>query len=264
MAVSANPFSLRGRRAVITGGSRGIGGAVTRLLAEAGADVCIGYHSRRADAEALTSECERLGVKATRHASDISTASGADALIAHAVKEFGGLDICVHSAGIWPVEEAPVSNLADDRWANTMRQNVDAMFFISRAAARAMEANKSPNGNGGRIVHIASTAGQRGESMHADYAASKGAMISFVKSMAVELAQSGITVNAIAPGWVDTEMCALPFAGGGRERIAKGIPVGRIASAEDIAFPVVSLCFDGARHVTGEIVNVNGGSVLCG
>ena len=255
-----NAFSLLGRRAVITGGSRGIGGAVTRLLAEAGADVCIGYHSRRADADALASECRKLGVKATHHASDISTASGADALIAHAVKEFGGLDICVHSAGIWPVEEAPVSTLADDRWANTMRQNVDAMFFISRAAARAMEPNKT----GGRIVHIASTAGQRGESMHADYAASKGAMISFVKSMAVELASRGITVNAIAPGWVDTEMCALPFADGGKERIAKGIPVGRIASAEDIAFPVVSLCFDGARHITGEIVNVNGGSVLCG
>ena len=100
--------------------------------------------------------------------------------------------------------------------------------------------------------------------MHADYAASKGAMISFVKSMAVELAPMGITVNAIAPGWVDTEMCALPFANGGKERIAKGIPVGRIASADDIAFPIVSLCFDGARHVTGEIVNVNGGSVLCG
>jgi 3-oxoacyl-[acyl-carrier protein] reductase len=266
MNASTNAFSLRGRRAVITGGSRGIGGAVTRLLAEAGADVCIGYHSRRADADALAAECRSLGVNVAHHASDVSTASGADALIAHAVKEFGGLDICVHSAGIWPVEEAPVSTLADDRWANTMRQNVDAMFFISRAAARAMESSKPANGNvfGGRIVHIASTAGQRGESMHADYAASKGAMISFVKSMAVELAPRGITVNAIAPGWVDTEMCALPFADGGKERIAKGIPVGRIASAEDIAFPVVSLCFDGARHVTGEIVNVNGGSVLCG
>ena len=113
-------------------------------------------------------------------------------------------------------------------------------------------------------MHVASTAGQRGESMHADYGASKGAMISFVKSMAVELAPFDITVNAIAPGWVDTEMCATPFANGGKERIAAGIPVGRIASADDIAFPIVSLCFDGARHITGEIVNVNGGSVLAG
>jgi 3-oxoacyl-[acyl-carrier protein] reductase len=181
-------------------------------------------------------------------------------LIAHAVKEFSSLDICVHSAGVWPVEEAPVSTLADSRWANTMRQNIDAMFFIAREAALAMEKNDS----GGRIVLVASTAGQRGEAMHADYAASKGAMIAFVKSMAVELAPKGITVNSIAPGWVDTEMCAEPFANGGKERIAKGIPVGRIASAADIAFPIVSLCFDGARHITGEIVNVNGGSVLCG
>jgi 3-oxoacyl-[acyl-carrier protein] reductase len=255
-------FSLKGRRAVITGGSRGIGGAVTRLLAEAGADVCIGYHSRSKDAEDLAAESNKLGVRATHHASDISTAAGAKSLVAHAVKAFGGLDICVHSAGVWPVDEAPVSLLADDRWAHTMRQNVDAMFFISREAAKAMEPNDAAYG--GRIVLIASTAGQRGEAMHADYAASKGAMISFVKSMAVELAPRGVTVNSVAPGWVDTEMCALPFANGGKERIAKGIPVGRIASADDIAFPVVSLCFAGARHVTGEIVNVNGGSVLCG
>jgi 3-oxoacyl-[acyl-carrier protein] reductase len=257
-------FDLTGKRALITGGSRGIGGAVTRLLAAAGADVCIGYHSRASDAEQLTAHCRTLGVRATHHASDISTPAGARSLIAHTANEFGGLDICVHSAGIWPVQEAPVSTLADDRWANTMRQNVDAMFYVAREAARAMTNNPHADGNGGRIVLVASTAGQRGEAMHADYAASKGAMIAFVKSMAVELASSGITVNAIAPGWVDTEMCAEPFAGGGRERIAKGIPVGRIASADDIAFPIVSLCFDGARHVTGEIVNVNGGSVLCG
>ena len=260
MAPIMEPFSLKGRRAVITGGSRGIGGAVTLLLARAGADVCIGYHARAKDAEALAARCLQLGANSTQHASDVSTPLGAQSLIAHAVKTFGGLDILVHSAGIWPVEESPVSAMQDDRWANTMRQNIDAMFFVSREAAKAMEGNA----DGGRIVLVASTAGQRGEAMHADYAASKGAMIAFVKSMAVELAPKGITVNSIAPGWVDTEMCAEPFANGGRERIAKGIPVGRIASAADIAFPIVSLCFDGARHVTGEIVNVNGGSVLCG
>ncbi len=253
------PFSLKGRRAVVTGGSRGIGGAVSLLLARAGADVCIGYHSRAKDAEALAAECRKLGTNSTQLSSDVSTSVGAQSLIAHAVKEFGGLDICVHSAGVWPVEEAPVSALADDRWAHTMRQNVDAMFYVARAAARAMSGNSS-----GRIVLVASTAGQRGEAMHADYGASKGAMIAFVKSMAVELAPNGVTVNAVAPGWVDTEMCAEPFENGGKERIAKRIPVGRIASAHDVAFPIVSLCFDGARHITGEIVNVNGGSVLCG
>ena len=263
-AFSGNPFSLGGRRALVTGGSRGIGAAVTRLLAAAGADVCIGYHSRVKEAAGLAAECARRGVRTAHHAADVSTASGAKALVAFAVKEFGGLDIVVHSAGVWPVEEVPVSALGDDRWAHTMRQNVDAMFYIAREAARAMQRNPAGEGTGGRIVLVSSTAGQRGEAMHGDYAASKGAMISLVKSMAVELASAGITVNAVAPGWVDTEMCAIPFANGGKERFAKGIPVGRVASPEDVAFPIVTLCFDGARHVTGEIVNVNGGSVLCG
>jgi 3-oxoacyl-[acyl-carrier protein] reductase len=264
MSPVMEPFSLKGRRAVVTGGSRGIGAAVSLLLARAGADVCIGYHSRTKDAEALAAQCRSLGARATQHASDVSTPAGATSLIAHAVKEFGGVDICVHSAGVWPVDEVPVSVLSDARWADTMRQNVDAMFYIAREAALGMRANPPADDNRGRIVLVASTAGQRGEAMHADYGASKGAMIAFVKSMAVEVAPDGITVNAVAPGWVDTEMCAEPFANGGKERIAKGIPVGRIASADDIAFPIVSLCFDGARHVTGEIVNVNGGSVLCG
>ena len=274
-----NPFSLKGKRALVTGGTRGIGAAVARLLARAGADVCVGYRTRHNEAAAMRDELTALGVKGASLAADIGSSSGANALVDHAVRELGGLDILVHSAGIWPVEEAAVHEMTDERWARTMRENVDATFYVSRAAARAMLAARAraqgaagsmrssgstaPYG-GGRIVHVASTAGQRGESMHADYGASKGAMISFVKSMAVELAAHGITVNAIAPGWVDTEMCATPFANGGRERIAAGIPVGRIASPDDIAFPIVSLCFDGARHITGEIVNVNGGSVLCG
>ena len=255
--MSTGPFSLHGKRAVVTGGSRGIGRAVSRLLVQAGADVCVGYHSRSADAEQLADELRGMGGNVTTHASDISTPAGARSLIAHCEQTLGGVDILVHSAGVWPVEEVPVSELTDERWAHTMKQNVDAMFYVSRSAAKVM-------GNGGRIVLIASTAGQRGEAMHADYGTSKGAMISFVKSMAVEVAPLGITVNAVAPGWVDTEMCEIPFANGGKDRIAKNIPVGRIASADDIAFPVVSLCFAGARHVTGEIVNVNGGSVLCG
>ena len=196
-------------------------------------------------------------VKATSCASDLTSPAGAGALVTHAVDALGGVDILIHSAGIWPVEEVPVAALDDARWARTMRENVDAMFFVARAALRVM-------GSGGRMVFVSSTAGQRGESMHADYGASKGAMISFVKSLAVEVAGQGITVNAVAPGWVDTEMCVVPFADGGKERIAKGIPVGRIASAYDVAFPAVCLCLPGARHVTGEIVNVNGGSVLCG
>ncbi len=255
--MTAAMFSLKGMRAVVTGGSRGIGGACAELLAECGADVCIGYRSRTADADAMVGKLTARGVRANAHSSDLGTAAGADALVAAAVTAFGGLDILIHSAGIWPVEDVPVHEMSDERWHRTMRENLDAMFFVSRAAARVL-------GDGGRIVHISSTAGQRGEAFHADYAASKGAMISFVKSQAIELAKRGVTVNCVAPGWVDTEMCAEPFANGGKARVEAGIPNGRVASARDVAFAAVALCAPGARHLVGEIVNVNGGAVLCG
>lgn len=251
------PFSLKGKRAVVTGGSRGIGAAVSELLADCGAAVCVGYRSRTAEAEAMVSRLTSKGVRAVAHAADLGDATGADSLIAAAVSAFGGLDILVHSAGIWPVQDVPVHEMSDERWHRTMRENVDAMFFVSRAAARVLS-------DGGRIVHISSTAGQRGEAYHADYGASKGAMISFVKSQAIELARRGVTVNCVAPGWVDTEMCVEPYANGGRERIAAGIPNGRIASPQDVAWAAVALCMPGARHLVGEIVNVNGGSVLPG
>ncbi|HET7566308.1 MAG TPA: glucose 1-dehydrogenase [Gemmatimonadaceae bacterium] len=250
-------ISLRGRRALVTGGSRGIGAATALLLAECGADVGIGYRSREADAAEVVKQIASRGVRAFAQAADIATPDGAEALIARAQREFGGLDLFVGNAGIWPVEETAITDMDDARWERTMLQNLASMFYTTRAAARCM-------GTGGRIVLISSTAGQRGEAFHADYAASKGAMISFVKSLAVELAPRDITVNSVAPGWVETEMCAEPFAEGGRERIAATIPLGRIASARDIAGPVVFLCSDLARHVTGEILNVNGGSVLCG
>lgn len=255
--MATSMFSLQGKRAVVTGGTRGIGAACSELLAECGADVCVGYRSRGADAEAMERRLAATGVRATAHAGDLSTSSGAEGLIAAAVKAFGGVDIVIHSAGIWPVEDVPVHEMSDERWHRTMRENLDSTFFVSRAAARVL-------GDGGWIVHISSTAGQRGEAYHADYAATKGAMISFVKSHAIELAKRGITVNCVAPGWVDTEMCAEVFANGGRERIAATIPNGRVATPQDVAWVAVALCAPGARHVVGEVVNVNGGSVLAG
>jgi 3-oxoacyl-[acyl-carrier protein] reductase len=241
----------------VTGGSRGIGAATALMLAECGADVGIGYRSREAEAGEVVQALAAAGVRAFAHGSDIATLDGAESLFERADREFGGVDVFVGNAGIWPVEDVSVAEMSDDRWHGTMMQNVDSMFFTTRLAARRMT-------RGGRIVLISSTAGQRGEAMHADYAASKGAMISFVKSLAVELGGKDVTVNCVAPGWVDTEMAAAPYADGGRERISAGIPLGRVASPQDIAGPVVFLCSALARHVTGEILNVNGGSVLCG
>jgi 3-oxoacyl-[acyl-carrier protein] reductase len=250
-------IDLRGKRALVTGGSRGIGAATARLLARAGASVTIGYRSRAADAGRLVAELTALGVTASAHAADVGTRAGADDLDATAVADLGGLDLFVASAGVWPDAEVAVADMDDERWLRTMRENVDSIFFTTRAVARRID-------DGGRIVLISSTAGQRGEAFHADYGASKGAVISFTKSLAVELAPRDITVNSVAPGWVDTEMVAGALDAAGMARANAGIPLGRIASAEDIAGPVLFLCSPLARHITGEILNVNGGSVLCG
>ena len=249
---------LKGKRALITGGSRGIGAAAATLFAEYGVNVAIGYRSRRADADALTASLrDQHGVNAVAHASDISTIDGATALVDRAAEALGGLDFFVGSAGIWPPDDVSFADMTDAQWRRTMAENVDSVFYTTRAAIRRVS-------DDGRIVLVSSTAGQRGEAYHADYAASKGAMISLVKSLAPELGRRGITVNSVAPGWVDTEMCEQPFGNGGRERIAAAIPIGRIASPRDIAGPIVFLCSELARHITGEILNVNGGSVLCG
>ena len=249
--------SLRGKRALVTGGSRGIGAATVQLLAEYGVDVVFGFRDRHDDAKRVEAAARAHGGRVTAMAADVGSPEGANALVAFARKELGGLDLFVGNSGIWVPDNAAVAEMTDEQWRRTMRENLDSMFYTTRAATRVITDH-------GRIVLVASTAGQRGEAFHADYAASKGAMISFVKSMCIELAKRDITVNCVAPGWVDTEMAAAPYAGGGRERIAATIPLGRVADARDIAGPIVFLCSDLARHVTGEIFNVNGGAVLVG
>ncbi len=250
-------IDLRGRRAIVSGASRGIGAAAVRLLAAAGADVVVGYHARADDAEAVAAAARAFGVRALTCGADLDTRDGCEALVQAAVSGFGGVDIVVINHGIWPAAEVPVAAMDDARWSATMRADLDSVFWLSRASARALSA-------GGRLVLVSSTAGQRGEAFHADYAATKGAMISFVKSLAIELAVRDVTVNCVAPGWVDTEMTAPALRDGGRERIQATIPIGRIASAEDVAGPILFLASPLARHVTGEVLNVNGGSVLCG
>jgi 3-oxoacyl-[acyl-carrier protein] reductase len=249
---------LAGKRALVTGGSRGIGAAAVQLFAEYGVHVAIGYRNRKQEADALAASLRaKHGVNAIAHASDISTKAGADELVNRAADALGGLDFFVGNAGIWPTDDVPLADMTDEQWLRTMSENVNSVFYTTRAALRRMSDN-------GRVVLVSSTAGQRGEAYHADYGASKGAMISFVKSIAPELCKRGITVNSVAPGWVDTDMVAPALNAGGKDRIAAAIPIGRIAVPRDIAGPIVFLCSELARHMTGEIVNVNGGSVLCG
>jgi 3-oxoacyl-[acyl-carrier protein] reductase len=250
-------IDLLGRRALVTGGSRGIGRAIARMLGAAGAQVGIAYHSRHDEAGAVVRELEQSGVPAWAYPGDLSRPHEAERLFNRALDEFGALDIFVGNAGIWPPEHVPISLMTDAQWRSTVAANLDSAFYCTREAARIMS-------DGGRIVLISSTAAQRGEAGHADYAAAKGAIISMVKSVAIELAAHRITVNCVAPGWVDTEMAASALAGESRGRIEAGIPLGRVATADDIAGPVLFLCSDLARHITGEVINVNGGAVLCG
>jgi 3-oxoacyl-[acyl-carrier protein] reductase len=249
-------IALDGRTALVTGGSRGIGRAVAILLARAGADVAIGFRSRAGEAEAVAGEVRALGRRAALIRGDLGDPAAADRMAVEVGEAFGRLDIFVANAGVWPAEEVPVGSLPLPRWRATMAANLDAIFLSTRAALGLM-------GPGGKVVLVSSTAGQRGEAGHADYAATKGAIIALTKSLAIEYAPD-ILVNCVAPGWVDTEMSASTFGGGGKERIARTIPLRRIPSAEEIAGPILFLCSDLASHMTGEVVNVNGGSVLCG
>jgi 3-oxoacyl-[acyl-carrier protein] reductase len=225
-------LDLSGTRAVVTGGTRGIGAATVALFRRAGAEaiaVARSTHGDLGDAEVCRRAAQSVG---------------------------GPVHALVVNHGIWVVEEAPLATMTPAQWRGTMAANLDSYFHVIQAFAPLVP-------DGGSVVLVGSTAGQRGEAFHADYAATKGAVISLTKSLAVELAPR-VRVNCVAPGWVDTEMCVRPFADGGLARIAAGIPLQRVATAEDVAGPIVFLCSDLARHVTGEILNVNGGSVLCG
>ena len=197
------------------------------------------------------------GVHAWAEPGDLADPEDARRLFQRAQEEFDGLDIFVGNAGIWPPEDIPIAEMPDAHWRRTMEANLDSVFFTTREAARMIRDN-------GRIVLVGSTAGQRGEAFHVDYAATKGAIISMVKGLCVELGPRGITVNCVAPGWVDTEMAQPAFGEGGKEAIARTIPIGRVPPPEDIAGPIVFLCSELARHITGEVLNVNGGAVLVG
>jgi 3-oxoacyl-[acyl-carrier protein] reductase len=250
-------IDLKGKSAVVTGGSRGVGRATALLLAQAGASVGIGFRTRVEEAQDTVRALREEGVHAWAEPGDLGEPRDAQRLFQRADEEFEGLDIFVGNAGIWPPEEIPVSEMTDSHWRRTLQANLDSVFYTTREAAKRIR-------DGGRIVLVSSTAGQRGEAFHVDYAASKGAIISMVKGLCVEMGPRGITVNCVAPGWIDTDMAAPAYGEGGKEAIAATIPIGRIPPAEDIAGPIVFLCSDLARHITGEILNVNGGSVLVG
>ncbi|HLJ76390.1 MAG TPA: SDR family oxidoreductase [Acidobacteriaceae bacterium] len=259
-------LSIENRVALVTGGSRGIGVATVRLFREAGARVAFSYRTSGAAAEKLVAECG--GEEFCRaYAQELTTPSDGRALVRRTVEAFGRIDILVVNHGVWPAEDVSIAKMPDEQWRTTLAVNLDSVFGLIQAAAGQMKqpGRAAAGSAAGHIVLVSSTAGQRGEAFHADYAASKGAIISMTKGLATELAPEGIQVNCVAPGWVRTEMSAPALSDpASREKVLGAIPMGRVADPKEIAGPILFLCTPLAGFMTGEIVNVNGGAVLIG
>jgi 3-oxoacyl-[acyl-carrier protein] reductase len=252
-------LSLEGKVALITGGSRGIGAATVRLFTRAGAKVVFNYLHAASEAEMLIADCGAAVCHAVQ--ADLTSTASAEPLVKAAVDRFGLLDVLVVNHGIWPSSDTPIDEMSDAQWRNTVAVNLDSVFALVKHAVAQMKRQQ----RGGHIVMVSSTAGQRGEAGHADYAATKGALISMVKGLSTELAPFGIYVNCVAPGWVGTDMSAEALVDPERrQKIHSTIPLGRVGTPEEIAAPILFLCTPYAGFITGEIFNVNGGAVLVG
>lgn len=250
-------FRLTGQKALVTGGSRGIGRACALMLAEAGVDVAINYAQNKEAALEVKSRIEQGSTKCLIFKADLSQREQAESIVGQIRDRWGKLDILINNAGIWTYGE--MGQMDYRIWEETIRINLDGVFFVTNSVVPIMK-----KAHQGCIVNISSTAAVRGEAFHSHYASSKGALVSLTKSLAVELAPYKIRVNCVAPGWVDTDMCSDVFKDKDyKNKIKESIPLKRIPLPEDIAGPVLFLISEYAKHITGEVLNVNGGAVLC-
>ena len=245
---------LSGQVAVVTGGSRGIGRACVLALARQGADVVINYVASSDAAESCRAEADALGVRALAVQADVGEAAEARRLIETAEGEFGRLDILVNNAGI--ARSRTISRMAIEDWDDVLRTNLSSAFYCTHAAVAGMRERGY-----GRIVNIASMTGQHGYVGQSSYTAAKAGMIALTKTTALELARYGITANAVCPGSVVTDMSSV-MSEEYRAGLLARIPLGRQASAEEIAATVVFLCGPGGAFYTGAELNPNGGQFM--
>jgi len=250
-------INLKGKVALITGASRGIGKAAASMFPMARSDVVDNYRRETAEAEKVKTECEKHGVKAIIAQADVGSRVDVERMTARVIEEFGRIDVLVNNAGIW--EYNAIDNIDLPRLKRTIDVNILGTYYPIMAVVPHMKRQKS-----GNIINISSTAGQRGEAFHSPYAASKGAIISLTKSLAPELVEHNIRVNCVAPGWVDTDMSHASLVSDEAGKILSLIPMGRAGTPEELAGPILFLASDLSTFITGEIINVNGGAVLCG
>lgn len=246
-----------GKTAIVTGSSRGVGRATAVRLAEGGANVVVNYLSNEAEALDTVRACQNKGVESIAVQADVSESLQAQALAKQTVERFGRIDLLVCNAGVW--EGSPIEDMSEEVWNKVLNTNLKSAWAMTKACVPAMK--KQPSG---AIVMVSSTAGQRGEANYSNYAASKGGQISFTKALASELCPK-IRVNAVAPGWIETAMVRPVFEDEAyKQSVLKSIPLNRMAATDDVALAICFLLSDWSRHITGEIVNINGGAVLCG
>ena len=256
-------LSVQGRVALISGGSRGIGAAAVKMFVAAGAQVTFNYNKAKVEADALVRHCGSANCQAL--ACDLSSAEAGAELVAATVRRFGRLDILVANHGVWVADAVAVEQMSEQQWRRTLAIDLDSVFGLVKHAVAQMKRQEKLYAATGNIVLVSSTAGQRGEAYHCDYAAAKGALISMVKGLSTELAPSGVRVNCVAPGWVETDMSAPALNDAAtREAIFSVIPLRRVARPEEVAAPILFLCTEHAGFITGEVFNVNGGAVLVG
>ena len=256
-AYGSDVLTLEGKSALVTGGGRGIGRAICVTFGQLGARVAVNYVRDEAAALDTVAAVAHGGGQAYAARADVSVPEEAGRLVDEAARRFGALDVVVVNHGIWI--PAPIDTMTPDEWDQTLRINLGGAYAVCHHAARHMIARRA-----GAIILISSTAGQRGEPGYSHYAASKGALLAFARSLAGELAPHGIRVNAVAPGWVLTDMTRQVLEGPEGKDALRAIPLGRPARPEEIAGPVAFLASDLASYVWGEVLCVNGGAVMAG